>query len=159
MSQRVQRQARDLRDAAWEREKNARERAARNRERGEQLLARRHENAADRKPPPLRPPSRLGLPMSRSRASRLAKPRRLPTADAARPVADARPIHTRTRGAVGVRREPTARHHVIGATRCHEVSAMRVLVLGRRRSDFSFRSFDARSRSNSDVAAWATNQK
>ena len=48
MSKRVQRQARDRRDAAWEREENARERAARNRERGEDLLARRHEHAADR---------------------------------------------------------------------------------------------------------------
>jgi hypothetical protein len=48
MSERVQRQARERRDAAREREANARERAARNRERGEQLLARRHEHAADR---------------------------------------------------------------------------------------------------------------
>lgn len=48
MSERVQRQARERRDAAREREANARERAARNRERGEQLIARRHEHAADR---------------------------------------------------------------------------------------------------------------
>jgi hypothetical protein len=48
MSERIQRQARDRRDAAREREQNARERAARSRERGEQLVARRHEHAAER---------------------------------------------------------------------------------------------------------------
>jgi hypothetical protein len=48
MSERVQRQARDRRDAAREREGSARERAMRDRERGEELLARRHEHAADR---------------------------------------------------------------------------------------------------------------
>lgn len=47
MSKRIQRQPRDRRDAAKEREENARERAARNRERGDQLLARWHEHAAD----------------------------------------------------------------------------------------------------------------
>jgi hypothetical protein len=47
MSERIQRRTADRRDAAREREANARDRAERNRERGEQFLAHRHDRAAD----------------------------------------------------------------------------------------------------------------
>jgi hypothetical protein len=47
MSERVQRRAADRRDAAEERAANAAVRAERNRERGEDFLARRHEGAAE----------------------------------------------------------------------------------------------------------------
>jgi hypothetical protein len=48
MSERIQRGAVHVRDAAARREANARQRAQRNRERGDKELARRHERAADR---------------------------------------------------------------------------------------------------------------
>jgi hypothetical protein len=47
VSEDVQRRARDRRDAARRREARARERAARNRERGDEFLARLHEENAD----------------------------------------------------------------------------------------------------------------
>jgi len=47
MSERVQRNARGRRDAARQREQNARERAELNREQGNELLRRRHDAAAD----------------------------------------------------------------------------------------------------------------
>jgi hypothetical protein len=46
MSERVQRRSGDRRDRARVREQNARERALRNRERGESMLARLHDDSA-----------------------------------------------------------------------------------------------------------------
>ncbi len=48
MSERIQRRANDHRNAALEREKNARERAKRNHQRHEPLYARHHELSAQR---------------------------------------------------------------------------------------------------------------
>jgi hypothetical protein len=47
VSEEIQRRTRDRRDAAKRREANARERAERSRERGDEMLARIHEDNAD----------------------------------------------------------------------------------------------------------------
>jgi hypothetical protein len=83
VSKDVQRRARDRRDAARRREANARERAARSRERGDEFLARLHEDNADQQAAAAGAAERVRRADVEREGERLGEPADDPPGDAA----------------------------------------------------------------------------